>query len=1565
MLDANNGGTILATNLSSISGVFLYLGANSTMALGRLNSISNTRSGTTITLNAYSGAVLNLSSVRQMLTVDTGTTIAVNSYGGAAGAALVDLSGLTNISSGPLNFYANSAGSVINLSNLLTFNAPGLLQQSNGGLILLNTNATYQSVSLQLAPVVTTQPQSATLFTGPTNFSFSVSVSGTAPLAYQWYLNQTNLVSGATNSALTFYGVNPAKSGSYTVLITNSFGSVTSAPAYLQVAQPLTVANLGRGTVTFPPTNYTIGSTVTLNATNAGRWYQFLQWSDGNTNPIRTITVTASNNFYTAVFTNTVPLEPVVLEQWEQDYGGPGDDLLYAVQQTSDGGYILGGISASGISGNKSSTNYGGYDYWVIKVDMYGNKQWDKTFGGSGNDYLTCLVQTFDGGYMLGGYSSSSTGGTKTAPNYGGTDIWLVRLDSAGNQLWDASYGGANDDKCNSIVQTPDGGYIIGGYSLSAPGGNKTAPNFGGNDFWQVKIDVNGNKLWDSSFGGNNHDLLIGLLQTVDGGCLLSGLSESAPSGNKTSDYYGGSYDGWFVKTDGNGNKQWENDVGGTGSDVIVSALPTSDGGFIADGYSSSPPSGNKTSTFFGVEDAWLVRLDANGNKLWDQSFGSPGGASFANGSATLCLTLDGGYALGGYSPASPGGNKTSSNQGKNDYWIIGTDANGNKVWDYSFGGTNDDWCYSMQTTSDGGFIMAGTSASGVSGTKLTANYGADDFWVVKTSDGVQPVGTPDTLVNGLYSISNSFAIPATNTITVTLQSSFTNGYIYYTLDGTHPTPGNDGTYEYLGPDVGGPFPFILTNSTVVTAAAFSSDDTGNVEVDANPVNIYVVPVYALTNTTPGGGSVAFNPPGGIYLSNTTVTVTATATNGWTFMNWQGLTVVSNNPVTVTINSSTNLTAVFGTGINTTTNTPGTSVALWPASGPYAYGSTVRLVAEPNATNRFNRWFSNISGPTNNPLAITVLTANTNINAFFTTLPANNFTLTVLLNGSGTVTRAPSPNSYASNTVVALTAVPDTGYVFTGWSGGASGTANPLSVTMTTTKVITANFASAVPPTFTTQPQSLTVNRDSNAVLSVTATGPLLAYQWQHAGTNIPGATSASYSIASAQKADGGNYQVIVTNIFGAATSSVAVLTVDLPYTFITLAGTATNAGSADGIGGAAQFNSPYSVAVDSSNYVYVADYNNHIIRKITLAGVVTTWAGLAGNPGSTDGTGSIARFNYPNFMAVDNLGNLYVSDNANHTIRHVTSDGNVNTFAGLAGNSGSTDGSGSAARFYYPGGLAVDGTGNIYVADTFNNTIRKISSSGVVTTLAGTAGQSGSADGAGSVARFQRPQGCAVDSQNNVYVADYWNHTIRKISPAGVVSTLAGSAGITGNTDGIGNGARFNYPFGLAIDGAGNLYVGDTGNGTIRKVTPAGVVTTLAGQAGSVGSVNGPALSARFNEPCGLAVDIGGDIYVAEQINNTIRKGIPDYGQPIIYAQPQSVAVNRDSNTVLSVSATFNGTTGFQWQHNGTNIFGATSSNLVFASAQKADGGNYAVVITNSFGAATSSVAVLTVNLP
>jgi hypothetical protein len=354
-----------------------------------------------------------------------------------------------------------------------------------------------------------------------------------------------------------------------------------------------------------------------------------------------------------------------------------------------------------------------------------------------------------------------------------------------------------------------------------------------------------------------------------------------------------------------------------------------------------------------------------------------------------------------------------------------------------------------------------------------------------------------------------------------------------------------------------------------------------------------------------------------------------------------------------------------------------------------------------------------------------------------------------------------------------------------------------------------------------------------------------------------------------------------------------------------TLAGAAGQTGGSDGAGGAARFYYPAGIAVDGAGTVYVADLDNSAIRKVTPGGSVSTLAGSTGSSGTLDGQGSEARFDHPSAVAVDGAGFVYVADTSSQTVREISPGGSVSTLAGFPRVGGSTDGTGAAANFFYPGGIASTGSGVIYVADTGNHTIRAMNTPGAVTTLAGRAGVKGDADGTGSQALFAYPYGIAIDGSGHLFVSDSNNNTIREVTTGGVVTTLAGSGGFpAGSADGSGGAARFSSPAGVAVDGAGNVYVADSGNSTIRKIAPGGAVTTLAGTAGSTGSSDGLGGAAQFNTPEGVAVDAAGNVYVADTRNDTVRKITPG-GQVTTLA---GVAGQTGSGDGAGGSARFNG---------------------------------------------------------
>lgn len=305
-----------------------------------------------------------------------------------------------------------------------------------------------------------------------------------------------------------------------------------------------------------------------------------------------------------------------------------------------------------------------------------------------------------------------------------------------------------------------------------------------------------------------------------------------------------------------------------------------------------------------------------------------------------------------------------------------------------------------------------------------------------------------------------------------------------------------------------------------------------------------------------------------------------------------------------------------------------------------------------------------------------------------------------------------------------------------------------------------------------------------------------------------------------------------------------------------------------------ARFNQPNGIAIDSLRNVYVADTGNHTIRRISLDRTVSTVAGSPGASGIADGKGGGARFTGPRGVAVDSFGVVYVADTGNHAIRKISKAGDVTTLAGVAGQFGSADGQGAEARFYGPAALALDRTGNLWVADSSNDTIRKITPSGVVSTVAGRPREVGSKDGISAEARFSYPCGIAVDFAGMILISDSGNRLIRRMTPQGVVTTLSGVVGRWDDTaaDGDLRSARFSAPVGIAVDVSGSICIADAGNGTVRRISPTGEVTILAGQPRAGGGGTDPPKSPwRFRNPLGLAADGLGNTYVADSEDSTV----------------------------------------------------------------------------------------------
>jgi len=435
---------------------------------------------------------------------------------------------------------------------------------------------------------------------------------------------------------------------------------------------------------------------------------------------------------------------------WDRTIGGSEllqGDQLYSLAITNDGGYVLVGTSRSGISGDKTVNTNGDMDYYIVKLDSGGVIQWQHSYGGFGNDQAFTVAATSDGGAIVGGYSNSGISGSKTDTLRGFFDYWLLKLDSGGAIQWQKTIGGEQMDYLTIVQQTIDGGYILGGSSASGITGEKLDTNRGGSggffpspDYWVIKLDASGGIQWQKTIGGTSGDNLESLIQTSDGGYILGGWSASGISGEKTDTFRGGTVIGggdyWIVKIDDTGKIEWQKTIGGDGEERLHAIRQTFDGGYIAGGWSKSGISGEKIEYNRGGMDYWLVKLDDTGQIQWQNAFGG----NFDDRFAALEQTKDTGYVLVGTSISGISGDKTEGSKGFGDYWLIQTDKNGDLLWQKTIGGNNASgnnvWGpgeigSAVRQKADGGYIVGGSSRSGTGGDKTDTCRGGYDYWVL------------------------------------------------------------------------------------------------------------------------------------------------------------------------------------------------------------------------------------------------------------------------------------------------------------------------------------------------------------------------------------------------------------------------------------------------------------------------------------------------------------------------------------------------------------------------------------------------------------------------------------------------------------------------------------------------------------------------------------------------------------------------------------------------------------------------------------------------------------------
>lgn len=459
---------------------------------------------------------------------------------------------------------------------------------------------------------------------------------------------------------------------------------------------------------------------------------------------------------YFALSANICALAQVPAIQWQKSFGGSNYDNAACIKQTSDGGYIVAGSTES-VNGDVTM-NHGLKDCWVVKLNGSGILQWQKSFGGTSDDVANSISQTSDGGFILAGYSYSNNG--DMTANHGSEDFWVAKLDASGSLQWQKSLGGTSSDIAKSVIQTPDGGYLVAGTTYSND--NDVSGAHGSSDGWLVKLDTSGVVQWQKAVGGTVNDRANYIQNTSDGGYVMAG-STFSNDGDVSVNH--GSNDSWIVKLSVSGAIQWQKTLGGTNAEEANSIEQTTDGGYVLGNYSYS--NDGDVMGNHGSSDCWVVKTDSNAVIEWQKSLGGSGD-DIAN---TVQQTTDGGFIMIGNTVSN--NQEVSGNHGLYDVWIIMFSQSGVVQWLKTLGGTGVDFAANILQTTDGGYAL--TAYTGSHDGDVTSNHGQTDYWVVKLN------GT-----NSIYEFSNEldatvYPNPVKDIVNININASL--GGSFYTLN--------------------------------------------------------------------------------------------------------------------------------------------------------------------------------------------------------------------------------------------------------------------------------------------------------------------------------------------------------------------------------------------------------------------------------------------------------------------------------------------------------------------------------------------------------------------------------------------------------------------------------------------------------------------------------------------------------------------------------------------------------------------------------------------------------------
>lgn len=471
--------------------------------------------------------------------------------------------------------------------------------------------------------------------------------------------------------------------------------------------------------------------------------------------------------------------QPVAAQTKTADYtfGGVGLDDAAAAVPTADGGLLIGGSTYSVVSGDVTQPSHGtatdGGDFWLVKLDAQGKKLWDRRFGGVGSDRMVKIIPAATGGFLLCGQSDSGADYDKSEASRGVTDYWVVKVDDQGNKQWDKRFGSSDEDFLTTAVASPDGGCLLVGFTgigsdiatKKAPDGDRTEALSSGCDVWLVKIDAAGNKQWDKRLGGIAGNYVYDAVYMADGGFAIGALSFNPGGaigkslGGDVSDVSKGAINYWVIKVSATGSKQWDHLYGGSATDNICSLLVTPDGGLLLGGESTSPISGDKT-VFEPNKRFWLLKLDAQGARQWDQVYGITPYDRFR----TLQMAANGDYLLGGTTSAN---SPFSVNPSPPDLLLVRIAPNGQQRWAVTSGGDGYEQLGAIVPNYNGSILLVGSSGSNISRDKTANSQGRTDMWLVKLTNTTTPLATQ---LPASLTVATTLYPNPTTTSTVTLE---------------------------------------------------------------------------------------------------------------------------------------------------------------------------------------------------------------------------------------------------------------------------------------------------------------------------------------------------------------------------------------------------------------------------------------------------------------------------------------------------------------------------------------------------------------------------------------------------------------------------------------------------------------------------------------------------------------------------------------------------------------------------------------------------------------------------